>query len=1733
MKLSTSGLKMWSSRSGRIVLTCLLALMLLPFMGAGKVAHATSPTWAAVGQTVQPSNVQTFLKVGGTLYAGTATPGYEDNDVWSNSNGTWTKMNGSPSVVRTLLADANGTLYAGGWGDGNNVWTYTARDGWKQMMGSPGNVYSLIIDVNGAIYAGTSNGSSNDVWTYTAVGGWTKMMGSPGDAQALTYINGTLYAGTGSNGVWANSNGSWTQISSGVSNPKYVASLVNGNGTLYAAGTLSGDNRSVWTYNNSNSTWTLINGAPARAKTLRYANGTLYAGTASGSGSDDVWTYTTGGGWVKMTGAPGSVYALLDDNGTLYAGTQTGRNDVWTNNNGTWTQMGVLPGRTNTLFSANGTLYAGTDNDTNAVWAYTASGGWTQMSGSPGYVYALINVNGKLYAGTSNDDNDNDVWTYDTTAPTPAWTQMTISNAPSNVYTLLNVNGTLYVGSNNGNNDIWTYDTAATSPEWTQMTAGNVPSYVNALVNVNGTLYAGTGGGTNDVWTYDTTATSPAWTQMTASNMPSSVHALINVNGTLYAGTSVGHNDVWTYDTNATTPVWTQMTTSNTPGSVNALINVNGTLYAGIDYNNNDIWSYSNGTWEQVSGSPNQINSLLWANGNLYAGGNNGVEQLIAPGAPVNLQVNSTTSTSTTLSWDTVSGATGYYIYENGGNTAIATVTSATYTVNGLVPNTPYTFAVSAFNAAGESAKSGVITVQTPSTDATLTSTIGTVSTGGTANESITNIPYATTLDELKAAITPAANATYKVYDADGTTEATALATGKKVIVTAQDGITKVTYTVTVNLSTDATLTSTIGTVSTGGTVSESITNIPYGTTLAALKAAITKAANATFEVYDADGTTVATALATGKKVIVTAQDGTTKVTYTVTVNLSTAATLTSTIGTVSTGGTANESITNIPYGTTLAALKAAITPAANATFEVYDADGTTVATALATGKKVIVTAQDGTTKVTYTVAVIPSYTVTYNGNGATSGNVTADSGSYAQGATVSVYGNTGNLLKTGYTFAGWNTQADGNGTTYAAGATFSMGTANVTLYAKWTANPTYTVTYRGNGNSGGSAPTDSGSYAQGVTVSVYGNTGNLVKAGYTFAGWNTQADGNGTTYTAGTTFSMATANVTLYAKWTANPTYTVTYNGNGATSGSVPTDSSSYAQGVTVSVYGNTGNLVKTGYTFAGWNTQADGNGTTYTAGTTFSMGTMNVTQYAKWTANPTANPTYTVTYNGNGATSGSVPADNSSYAQSVTVSVYGNTGNLVKTGYTFSGWNTAVDGSGTTYTAGTTFSMGTTNVTLYAKWTADPMANPTYTVTYNGNGNSGGSAPTDSGSYVQGVTVSVYGNTGNLVKTGYTFAGWDTQADGNGTTYAAGATFSMGATNVTLYAKWTANNTGRSSSGGGSSSSTSTIDIVTSTNGTLTLPVGKTGEVSLGDAVNISIPADASDKELKLTIEIVADAQKLLTKNDVLASPVVEILKNFPENFSKEITLTFTFDLKSMKKGQQPSVFYYDEAKKVWVKVGGTVNGNTITVKVNHFTKYAVLGEGQDSDSTADTKQAVNFNDISVHWAEATIKQAVSAGIVSGYPDGTFKPDHTVTRAEFAVMLMNVLKPQGDGLVLAFTDKAKIGAWAQKSVAQAMYAGIITGYEDSTFRPDAEITRPEMAVMIAKALGQSVENTTATGFADDKDIPAWAKGAVAAMKKLGIIEGKGADEFAPVEKTTRAEAVTVLLKMLAQKGK
>ena len=234
-------------------------------------------------------------------------------------------------------------------------------------------------------------------------------------------------------------------------------------------------------------------------------------------------------------------------------------------------------------------------------------------------------------------------------------------------------------------------------------------------------------------------------------------------------------------------------------------------------------------------------------------------------------------------------------------------------------------------------------------------------------------------------------------------------------------------------------------------------------------------------------------------------------------------------------------------------------------------------------------------------------FTVSYDGNGATSGTAPADQ-TKTEGTDLTLATNSGNLARDGFTFAGWNTATDGTGTDYAEGATYS-GDADLPLYAKWTALPTYTVSYNANDATSGTAPGDQ-TKTQAIDLTLANNTGGLARDGFTFAGWNTATDGSGTDYAEGATYS-ADADLTLYAEWT--PAYTVTYNANGADSGSVPADQTK-THGTDLTLADNTGSLDVAGYqTFAGWNTASDGTGTSYAEGATYTTDA-DLTLYAEW---------------------------------------------------------------------------------------------------------------------------------------------------------------------------------------------------------------------------------------------------------------------------------------------------------------------------------------------------------------------------------------------------------------------------------------------------------------------------------------------------------------------------------------
>lgn len=162
-------------------------------------------------------------------------------------------------------------------------------------------------------------------------------------------------------------------------------------------------------------------------------------------------------------------------------------------------------------------------------------------------------------------------------------------------------------------------------------------------------------------------------------------------------------------------------------------------------------------------------------------------------------------------------------------------------------------------------------------------------------------------------------------------------------------------------------------------------------------------------------------------------------------------------------------------------------------------------------------------------------YSVLYDANGAESGTVPVDGNSYGEGYVATVLGNTGSLARSGYLFDGWNTSSDGSGTHYDSGASLVIGTSDVTLYAEWFELPpeTYLVNYYANGADAGSVPVDHNRYENGDSVTALGNSFELHRFGHTFNGWNTSADGTGTSVAAGSVFSMGASEVNLYAQWT------------------------------------------------------------------------------------------------------------------------------------------------------------------------------------------------------------------------------------------------------------------------------------------------------------------------------------------------------------------------------------------------------------------------------------------------------------------------------------------------------------------------------------------------------------------------------------------------------------------------
>ncbi|MCZ8523104.1 MULTISPECIES: S-layer homology domain-containing protein [Paenibacillus] len=327
-----------------------------------------------------------------------------------------------------------------------------------------------------------------------------------------------------------------------------------------------------------------------------------------------------------------------------------------------------------------------------------------------------------------------------------------------------------------------------------------------------------------------------------------------------------------------------------------------------------------------------------------------------------------------------------------------------------------------------------------------------------------------------------------------------------------------------------------------------------------------------------------------------------------------------------------------------------------------------------------------------------------------------------------------------------------------------------------------------------------------------------------------------------------------------------------------------------------------------------------------------------------------------------------------------------------------------------------------------------------------------------------------------------------------------------------------------------------VISENGTYTLPLS----VLNGDALAKSLSAEQKDVTVTVTI-----AKQSGSKADAVTKAVYAL-------GAAPIASAVDFNLTASAKGKTVSV----DLGKTFVSRSLNVNKNVDAKKaagvVYNETTQALsfvpaTFETKDGKTVATLKRNSNsiytviesnksFDDLASHWAQADVELLANKLVVDGVSADEFQPDRSITRAEFAALVVRSLSLNAVTTNTYFTD-IESSAWYANTVASATYAGIINGYEDNTFRPNAEITREELAAMVVRAANYAGIETSVSSAKqaevlskfEDADSIVWANAEVAAAINAGLVNGLTDSEIAPVSEATRAQAATMLKRFLS----
>jgi CSLREA domain-containing protein len=298
---------------------------------------------------------------------------------------------------------------------------------------------------------------------------------------------------------------------------------------------------------------------------------------------------------------------------------------------------------------------------------------------------------------------------------------------------------------------------------------------------------------------------------------------------------------------------------------------------------------------------------------------------------------------------------------------------------------------------------------------------------------------------------------------------------------------------------------------------------------------------------------------------------------------------------------------------------------------------------------------------------------------------------------------------------------------------------------------------------------------------------------------------------------------------------------------------------------------------------------------------------------------------------------------------------------------------------------------------------------------------------------------------------------------------------------------------------------------------------------------------KQVKVQIELVEGDKEQEIRNNIFSGnglqPLYILQSNVffidQEGVSTSVEQFNSYVTRGLKvKGNLSSrnlvVLWYDDASQLWRPIPSYVekdsDGSIITFRRNGNSQYAVVEANQKT-----------FDDIRNHWAKNDIELLATKQLISGVSDEQFTPNRTITRAEFAAMLVRALGISAKDET-AFSD-IHSSQWYAHAVGTAKTYGLISGYEDGTFRPDEFISRQEIAVMMQNAIEFATKEKAAQAeqasiFDDQQEIADWAQSAVSNLVQQNIIYGKTAETFAPKQNATRAEAAVMLKRTLTTLG-